>query len=158
MTRSDDPNDYVVHDPLLEKGKEKFNKMQAKQKRREREWAGKSLTWSHHLLTKSTHLWGLWIFSKWPNGSSKLVLSPLCLCKCNSTKWNSRRCFESNCSNILLMAHLNRDRVAEDTKIVSVVPFLERLKWVLNLLYFGLDGYGTNGGGAFQIVMEGVVL
>lgn len=45
MSRSDDPNDYVVHDPLLEKGKEKFNKMQAKQKRREREWAGKSLTW-----------------------------------------------------------------------------------------------------------------
>lgn len=44
MSRSDDPNDYVVHDPLLEKGKEKFNKMQAKQKRREREWAGKSLT------------------------------------------------------------------------------------------------------------------
>lgn len=45
MSRSDDPNDYVVHDPLLEKGKEKFNRMQAKQKRREREWAGKSLTW-----------------------------------------------------------------------------------------------------------------
>lgn len=44
MSRSDDPNDYVVHDPLLEKGKEKFNKRQAKQKRREREWAGKSLT------------------------------------------------------------------------------------------------------------------
>ncbi|KAJ9183610.1 hypothetical protein P3X46_007437 [Hevea brasiliensis] len=44
MTRKDDPNDYVVHDPLLEKGKEKFNRMQAKQKRREREWAGKSLT------------------------------------------------------------------------------------------------------------------
>ncbi|KAK4274557.1 hypothetical protein QN277_017759 [Acacia crassicarpa] len=44
MTRSDDPNDYVVVDPLLEKGKEKFNRMQAKQKRREREWAGKSLT------------------------------------------------------------------------------------------------------------------
>ncbi|CAI9093734.1 OLC1v1029289C1 [Oldenlandia corymbosa var. corymbosa] len=44
MSRSNDPNDYVVHDPLLEKGKEKFNKMQAKQKRREREWAGKSLT------------------------------------------------------------------------------------------------------------------
>lgn len=43
MTRREDPNDYVVHDPLLEKGKEKFNKMQAKQKRREREWAGKSL-------------------------------------------------------------------------------------------------------------------
>ncbi|KAG8375696.1 hypothetical protein BUALT_Bualt10G0127400 [Buddleja alternifolia] len=44
MSRSNDPNDYVVHDPLLEKGKEKFNKMQAKEKRRQREWAGKSLT------------------------------------------------------------------------------------------------------------------
>ncbi|KAF8388783.1 hypothetical protein HHK36_025463 [Tetracentron sinense] len=44
MARKDDVDDYVVHDPLLEKGKEKFNKLQAKQKRREREWAGKSLT------------------------------------------------------------------------------------------------------------------
>lgn len=44
MSRRNDINDYVVHDPLLEKGKEKFNKMQAKQKKREREWAGKSLT------------------------------------------------------------------------------------------------------------------
>ncbi|XP_021907606.1 peptidyl-prolyl cis-trans isomerase CYP57 isoform X2 [Carica papaya] len=44
MSRKDDANDYVVHDPLLEKGKEKFNRMQARQKRREREWAGKSLT------------------------------------------------------------------------------------------------------------------
>lgn len=44
MTRTEDINDYVVHDPLLEKGKEKFNRMQAKAKRREREWAGKSLT------------------------------------------------------------------------------------------------------------------
>ena len=44
MSRNEDPNDYVVHDPLLEKGKEKFNRMQAKQKRREREWAGRSLT------------------------------------------------------------------------------------------------------------------
>ncbi|KAK2394144.1 Cyclophilin peptidyl-prolyl cis-trans isomerase family protein [Trifolium repens] len=44
MSRTEDPNDYVVLDPLLEKGKEKFNKMQAKQKRREREWAGRSLT------------------------------------------------------------------------------------------------------------------
>ncbi|KAG9154075.1 hypothetical protein Leryth_000564 [Lithospermum erythrorhizon] len=44
MKRSNDPNDYVLVDPLLEKGKEKFNKMQAKQKRREREWAGNSLT------------------------------------------------------------------------------------------------------------------
>ncbi|MCL7029516.1 hypothetical protein MKW94_020678 [Papaver nudicaule] len=38
MVRNDDPDQYVVVDPLLEKGKEKFNKMQAKQKRREREW------------------------------------------------------------------------------------------------------------------------
>lgn len=44
MARNDDPDQYVVHDPLLEKGKEKFNKMQAKMKRREREWAGKSAT------------------------------------------------------------------------------------------------------------------
>ena len=44
MARKDDPNEYVVLDPLLEKGKEKFNRMQAKLKRREREWAGKSLT------------------------------------------------------------------------------------------------------------------
>ncbi|CAM8943405.1 unnamed protein product [Rhodiola kirilowii] len=44
MTRSNDPNDYVVVDPLLEKGKEKFNRMQAKEKRKQREWAGKSLT------------------------------------------------------------------------------------------------------------------
>lgn len=44
MSRSNDPNDYVVHDPLLEKGKEKFNRMQAKEKRKQREWAGKSLT------------------------------------------------------------------------------------------------------------------
>ncbi|CAN8327136.1 unnamed protein product [Cochlearia groenlandica] len=43
MSRKDDPDAYVVVDPLLEKGKEKFNKMQAKQKRREREWSGKSL-------------------------------------------------------------------------------------------------------------------
>ncbi|KAL3650739.1 cytochrome P450 monooxygenase 57 [Castilleja foliolosa] len=44
MSRSNDPNDYVVHDPLLEKGKEKFNRMQAKEKRKQREWAGKSLS------------------------------------------------------------------------------------------------------------------
>ncbi|XP_078167890.1 cyclophilin-like peptidyl-prolyl cis-trans isomerase family protein [Carex rostrata] len=44
MARKDDPNDYVVFDPLLEKGKEKFNKMQAKMKKRGREWAGQSLT------------------------------------------------------------------------------------------------------------------
>uniref|UniRef100_A0A1J3JZ12 Peptidyl-prolyl cis-trans isomerase CYP57 n=1 Tax=Noccaea caerulescens TaxID=107243 RepID=A0A1J3JZ12_NOCCA len=41
--RKDDPDAYVVVDPLLEKGKDKFNRMQAKQKRREREWSGKSL-------------------------------------------------------------------------------------------------------------------
>ncbi|KAK4787116.1 hypothetical protein SAY86_010949 [Trapa natans] len=44
MSRREDPNDYVVVDPLLEKGKEKFNRLQAKEKRRNREWAGKSLT------------------------------------------------------------------------------------------------------------------
>ncbi|EPS58643.1 hypothetical protein M569_16170 [Genlisea aurea] len=44
MSRSDDPNDYTVLDPLWEKGKEKFNKMMAKDRRRQREWAGKSLT------------------------------------------------------------------------------------------------------------------
>ncbi|KAL3695567.1 hypothetical protein R1sor_009643 [Riccia sorocarpa] len=44
MSRNDDPNQYVVQDPLLEKGKEKFNKMQAKLKKRGREWAGNSLT------------------------------------------------------------------------------------------------------------------
>ncbi|KAL2935392.1 Peptidyl-prolyl cis-trans isomerase CYP57 [Bienertia sinuspersici] len=44
MSRNEDVNDYAVVDPLLEKGKQKFNKMIAKQRRREREWAGKSLT------------------------------------------------------------------------------------------------------------------
>lgn len=47
MSRSNDPNDYIVHDPLLEKGKQTFNRMVAKQKQRGREWAGRSLTWSH---------------------------------------------------------------------------------------------------------------
>ncbi|XP_021738947.1 peptidyl-prolyl cis-trans isomerase CYP57-like isoform X2 [Chenopodium quinoa] len=44
MSRSEDANDYAVIDPLLEKGKQKFNRMIAKEKRREREWAGRSLT------------------------------------------------------------------------------------------------------------------
>ncbi|KAK6927258.1 Cyclophilin-type peptidyl-prolyl cis-trans isomerase domain [Dillenia turbinata] len=44
MSCKEDVNDNVVHDPLLENGKEKFNRQIAKQKRREREWAGKSLT------------------------------------------------------------------------------------------------------------------
>ncbi|KAH0969825.1 hypothetical protein GBA52_028421 [Prunus armeniaca] len=44
MSRNEDPNDYVVYDPLLEKGKEKFNRCKPSKKRREREWAGKSLT------------------------------------------------------------------------------------------------------------------
>jgi len=44
MSRNEDVNDYAVIDPLLEKGKQKFNRMVAKQKRREREWAGRSLT------------------------------------------------------------------------------------------------------------------
>ncbi|KAG6556057.1 hypothetical protein Mapa_001998 [Marchantia paleacea] len=44
MSRNEDPNQYVVQDPLLEKGKEKFNKMQAKMKKRGKEWSGNSLT------------------------------------------------------------------------------------------------------------------
>lgn len=44
MSRTEDVNDYAVIDPLLEKGKQKFNRMIAKQKQREREWAGRSLT------------------------------------------------------------------------------------------------------------------
>ncbi|KAI4380280.1 hypothetical protein MLD38_006489 [Melastoma candidum] len=40
MSRNEDPGVCVVVDHLLEKGKEKFNRMQAQQKRREREWAG----------------------------------------------------------------------------------------------------------------------
>lgn len=43
MSRMECVDDYVVQDPL-EKGKEKFNKEMANQKRRQREWAGKSLT------------------------------------------------------------------------------------------------------------------
>ncbi|KAH7437599.1 hypothetical protein KP509_05G079900 [Ceratopteris richardii] len=44
MARNEDPDQYVVYDPLVEKGKEKFNKMQARLKRKQREWAGKSLS------------------------------------------------------------------------------------------------------------------
>ncbi|PIA42958.1 hypothetical protein AQUCO_02000422v1 [Aquilegia coerulea] len=44
MARKEKADDYAVFDPLLEKGKDKFNKMQANIKRRDREWAGKSLT------------------------------------------------------------------------------------------------------------------
>lgn len=44
MARTEKADDYTVVDPLWENGKEKFNKMQAKLKRRDREWAGKSLT------------------------------------------------------------------------------------------------------------------
>lgn len=39
-TCSDNVDDYVVHDPLLEKGKDKFNKQQQKAKKRQSEWAG----------------------------------------------------------------------------------------------------------------------
>ncbi|XP_024540575.1 peptidyl-prolyl cis-trans isomerase CYP57 [Selaginella moellendorffii] len=44
MARKEALDHYVVVDPLLEKGKEQFNKIQAKMKRRNREWAGKSFT------------------------------------------------------------------------------------------------------------------
>lgn len=36
--RSDNIDDYIVHDPLLEKGKEKFNKAQQKLKKKNTEW------------------------------------------------------------------------------------------------------------------------
>lgn len=35
---SDNLDDYIVHDPLLEAGKAKFNKQQAKHKKRQTEW------------------------------------------------------------------------------------------------------------------------
>eukprot|EP00803_Ostreobium_quekettii_P001959 evm.model.scf_632.4 EVM.evm.TU.scf_632.4 scf_632:48706-50358(-) len=39
MKRRDDVDDLVVFDPLLEKGKEKYNKRQAQLKRKDREWS-----------------------------------------------------------------------------------------------------------------------
>lgn len=39
---SDNVDDYVVVDPLLEAGKAKFNKAQAKAKKRQTEWAGRA--------------------------------------------------------------------------------------------------------------------
>ncbi|KAI3433422.1 hypothetical protein D9Q98_003237 [Chlorella vulgaris] len=38
MSRSDNTDDYVVFDPLLEAGKAKFNKQQAKHKKQQTEW------------------------------------------------------------------------------------------------------------------------
>jgi peptidyl-prolyl cis-trans isomerase SDCCAG10 len=35
-------DDYIVVDPLLEAGKAKFNKQQAKTKKRQTEWAGRA--------------------------------------------------------------------------------------------------------------------
>ena len=40
--RTEGVDDYVVVDPLLEKGKAKFNKEQQRQKKRQNEWAGRS--------------------------------------------------------------------------------------------------------------------
>ncbi len=40
--RSDNIDDYVVHDPLLEAGKAKFNKQQQRAKKRQSEWAGRA--------------------------------------------------------------------------------------------------------------------
>jgi len=42
MARTQNEHDYVVHDPLLEKGKAKFNKQQQRMKKRGNEWAGRS--------------------------------------------------------------------------------------------------------------------
>lgn len=38
----DEMDDYVVHDPLLEAGKAKFNKQKQKDKKKTNEWAGRS--------------------------------------------------------------------------------------------------------------------
>ena len=38
MSRSDNVDDYVVVDPLLEAGKAKFNRQQQRAKKRENEW------------------------------------------------------------------------------------------------------------------------
>ncbi|KNA17241.1 hypothetical protein SOVF_081980 [Spinacia oleracea] len=53
MTWNEDANDYAVIDPLLEKGKQKFNRMIPKEKRRERElgWEIPYLIHSFWLLT-----------------------------------------------------------------------------------------------------------
>lgn len=42
LARSDNLDDYIVHDPLLEAGKAKFNRRQNGQRKRETEWAGSS--------------------------------------------------------------------------------------------------------------------
>ncbi|KAL4431122.1 hypothetical protein ABPG75_006378 [Micractinium tetrahymenae] len=42
MSRSDNVDDYVVVDPLLEAGKAKFNKQQQRAKKRGSEWAGRA--------------------------------------------------------------------------------------------------------------------
>mmetsp|Transcript_25541 Transcript_25541/g.71433 ORF Transcript_25541/g.71433 Transcript_25541/m.71433 type:complete len:546 (-) Transcript_25541:265-1902(-) len=44
MARTENLDDYVVFDPLLEKQKEKFNKVQQKKKKQQTEWAGRSIT------------------------------------------------------------------------------------------------------------------
>eukprot|EP00873_Tetraselmis_striata_P045241 jgi/Tetstr1/465505/TSEL_010174.t1 len=44
MSRTENVDDYVVLDPLVEKQKEKFNKVQQKNKKRATEWAGRSVT------------------------------------------------------------------------------------------------------------------
>ena len=40
LARTEQANDYVVLDPLLEAGKAKFNKAVQRQKKRDNEWAG----------------------------------------------------------------------------------------------------------------------
>lgn len=42
MSRSDNVDDYVVLDPLLEAGKAKFNKQQQRARKRDSEWAGRA--------------------------------------------------------------------------------------------------------------------
>lgn len=42
MARKESVDDYVVHDPLLEAGKAKFNKRTHAEKKRENQWAGRA--------------------------------------------------------------------------------------------------------------------
>jgi peptidyl-prolyl cis-trans isomerase SDCCAG10 len=42
MARRDDVDDYVVHDPLLERAKGKFSAAAQKERKKQTEWAGRA--------------------------------------------------------------------------------------------------------------------
>lgn len=42
MSRKESVDDYVVHDPLLEAGKAKFNKRTQAERKRGTQWAGRA--------------------------------------------------------------------------------------------------------------------